>query len=92
MKAKAVYKFRKVFNQKYLKTQFDIWMLKAFGSVKKLGRFILNPEAKRLIELGRLLNKRLMVLNASFFKPFVRNGLRSRKRNIAIKRILAKNQ
>lgn len=56
--------------------------------MKKIGRYIINPEAKRLIMLGRLLHKRLMILNDSFFKPFILNSLRSTKKNVALKRIV----
>lgn len=59
--------------------------------MKKLGKYIVNPEAKRFIVLGRILKRRIKILNSKFFNIFLRNCLKSKRRDIALKRVVTKN-
>ena len=72
MRAKAVYKLRKLFNRRRLKPAFDSFLIKTYHLHYKHQLF--NLEALRLLALHRILSRTVRRLNERVFSAFVGNS------------------
>lgn len=76
MKAKSVYKFRRFFNQNYLRVIFDTFKIKVFANMplKRLNSFMFNEDTLKLLKLHRVVAKNQHELRLRFFNTFVKNS------------------
>lgn len=73
-RAKAVYKLRKLFNRLKLRTYFNTFVIKAFGSSEKtIGKYLFNENAIRLLKLRKILMKKSKIINGYLFGMLVKN-------------------
>ena len=67
MKAKAVYKMRKVFNEKKMKRWFDAMV------IKTLGMRVRDGKMKRVVALRGVVRKRVAKISERILDAFKRN-------------------
>jgi hypothetical protein len=72
IKAKAVYKLRKLFNKRKLKPLFDAFLIKTFHMHYR--HQLYNLEARRLLAMHHLLSKTVRKLNERVFSAFTQNN------------------
>lgn len=72
MRAKAVYKLRKLFNKRRLKPAFDAFLIKTYHLHYRHQLF--NLEALRLLAIHRILSRTVRRLNERVFAAFVGNS------------------
>lgn len=68
LRAKAVYKIKKIFNQRKLKPAFDAYMVKVFHANYRKSLF--NLEGRRLMKIHSLLSHSIRRLNERVFSAF----------------------
>ncbi len=69
LRAKSVYKMKKIFNKYYLKRNFDKFLIRSF----QRSDHISNPLILRLLLLRRILTRSLRLLNERIFSAFQSN-------------------
>jgi hypothetical protein len=80
VRAKAVYKMKKLFNKHALKTYFDTFVIKSLHQTHKYSATSLH--SRRLFALQKILHKTIRELNIRVFRAFFLNN---RSRHIQIK-------
>jgi hypothetical protein len=71
IRAKSVYKIRKLFNQHRLKTVFDALMIKTYSL--NFRTCLYNLEGRRLLKIHSILSRSIRKLNEKVFEAFTNN-------------------
>eukprot|EP00347_Sterkiella_histriomuscorum_P006294 403353320 len=92
LKAKAVYKFRKFFNQNFLRVMFNTLKIKLFSDLptKKINNLFFNEDTLKLLKMHRILSKNYHTLRVKFFNAFVNHNNHKQRRDKSLKQLLDK--